>query len=219
MDKRQLLQHVRVLYHSCVRLDGQRVVYTDPYGLNEAPHDADVVLITHEHYDHFSPADLVKVRQASTLLVVPEPMKQAALAAGFAEDKIITARPGKRYEIDGLTIDAVSAYNVDKAFHPREQQWLGYIVRQNDLRYYIAGDTDLNVDNQRVRCDVAFLPVGGTYTMNAEEAVQLAKVIQPKVAVPTHYGAIVGEKADGQRFCQLLPPEIASAVRMERFAE
>lgn len=219
MDKNDLLAHVQVLYHSAVRLDGEKGVYTDPYELAEAAHDADVILITHEHYDHFSPADVAKIKKPETILVVPESMADKALAAEFAADKIVLVQPEGHYAIGGLAIETVPAYNVGKAFHPKAQQWVGYIVQMNGLRYYIAGDTDNNDDVQKVRCDVALLPVGGTYTMTAQEAAALAQTIHPQAAVPTHYGAIVGEKIDGQRFCQLLPAEIIGAERMERFAQ
>ena len=219
MDKKELLTHVRVLYHSAVRLDGERVVYSDSYDLPEALHDADVILITHDHYDHFSPADVIKLKKPSTILVVPESMEEAALAAGFAADKIVLVQPGVHYAIGGLAVETVPAYNVGKDFHPQAQRFVGYIVQMNDLRYYIAGDTDINEDVQKVHCDVALLPVGGTYTMTAPEAASLAQTLHPQAAVPTHYGAIVGEKADGQRFCQLLPPEIVGAELMEHFAQ
>lgn len=219
MDKKDWLAHVRVLYHSTVRLSGERIVYTDPYDLAEAPHDADVILITHDHYDHFSPANLEKVKKPATILAVPESMAEAALAAGFAAAQVVLVKPGVHYAIGGVAVETVPAYNVGKDFHPQAQHWVGYIVQMNGLRYYIAGDTDGNADVQQVRCDVALLPVGGTYTMTAAEAADLAQTIHPQAAVPTHYGAIVGEKADGERFCQLLPPEIAGAVLMERFAQ
>ena len=219
MDKKNVLENVRVLYHSAVRLDGERVVYTDPYELTEAAHDADVILITHDHDDHFSPADVAKIKKPSTILAVPESMEEAALAAGFAADKIVLVQPGGHYAVGGLIIETVPAYNVGKDFHPKAQRFVGYIVQMNGLRYYIAGDTDSNEDVEKVRCDVALLPVGGTYTMTAQEAAELARKLQPQAAVPIHYGAIVGEKADGQRFCQQLPAEITAAERMERFAQ
>lgn len=112
---------------------------------------------------------------------------------------------GGHYAVGGLIIATVPAYNVGKDFHPKAQRFVGYIAQMNGLRYYIAGDTDSNEDVEKVRCDVALLPVGGTYTMTAQEAAELARKLQPQAAVPIHYGAIVGEKADGQRFCQQLP--------------
>lgn len=216
MDKQNLLNGIRVLYHSSVRLEGEKVIYTDPFELSQAPHDADIILITHDHYDHFSLEDIEKIKGPETILVAPENMRQQALAAGFDASQVILVEPDRKYSVSGLTLETVPAYNVDKRFHPRAQRWVGYILRMNGLRYYIAGDTDGTEENQRVQCDVALLPVGGTYTMDARQAAKLANQLKPQAAVPTHYGAIVGDKEDGQLFCQLLAPEIHGAVLLER---
>lgn len=216
MDKQNLLNGIRVLYHSSVRLEGEKVIYTDPFELSQAPHDADMILITHDHYDHFSLEDIEKIKGPETILVAPENMRQQALAAGFDASQVILVEPDRKYSVSGLTLETVPAYNVDKRFHPRAQRWVGYILQMNGLRYYIAGDTDGTEENQRVQCDVALLPVGGTYTMDARQAAKLANQLKPQAAVPTHYGAIVGDKEDGQLFCQLLAPEIHGAVLLER---
>lgn len=216
MDKQNLLNGIRVLYHSSVRLEGEKVIYTDPFELSQAPHDADIILITHDHYDHFSLEDIEKIKGPETILVAPENMRQQALAAGFDASQVILVEPDRKYSVSGLTLETVPAYNVDKRFHPRAQRWVGYILQMNGLRYYIAGDTDGTEENQRVQCDVALLPVGGTYTMDARQAAKLANQLKPQAAVPTHYGAIVGDKEDGQLFCQLLAPEIHGAVLLER---
>ena len=218
MDKSQLLQHVRVLYHSCSRLDGEKIIYTDPYDLDATLHDADIILITHSHYDHFSPEDIDKVKNSQPILVAPKAMCELALKAGFAATQIVLVEPDKTYTIAGIKIETVPAYNVGKDFHPQKEHWVGYVVEMNSLRYFIAGDTDINADNQAVHCDVALLPVGGVYTMDASQAAQLAHIIKPQAAVPTHYGAICGKITDGKEFCRLLSQTIVSATLLERFA-
>lgn len=219
MDKNDLLKNVRVLYHSCVRLQGDKVIYVDPYELSQAPHDADIILITHEHYDHFSPADIAKVKGAQTVLVAPESMRQLVLSAGFAAEQVVLVEAGQTLAIAGVELEIIPAYNVGKQFHPQANRWVGYVIALDGVRYYVAGDTDATEDNRQVRCDVALLPVGGTYTMDAQQAAALANQLKPQAAVPIHYGAIVGEKEDGQRFCQLLDAAIASAMLTERCAD
>ena len=108
--------------------------------------------------------------------------------------------PNKNYYIDNITIKTIPAYNINKQFHQKENNWVGYLIVLNDTTYYIAGDTDLTEEIQKVKCDVAFVPVGGTYTMTAPEAAELVNIIKPKVAVPIHYGSIVGTKQDAEKF-------------------
>ena len=182
MDKNDLLKNVRVLYHSCVRLQGDKVIYVDPYELSQAPHDADIILITHEHYDHFSPADIAKVKGAQTVLVAPESMRQLVLSAGFAAEQVVLVEAGQTLAIAGVELEIIPAYNVGKQFHPQANRWVGYVIALDGVRYYVAGDTDATEDNRQVRCDVALLPVGGTYTMDAQQAAALANQLNRQAA-------------------------------------
>ena len=134
-------------------------------------------------------------------IVLPDTCYRTALEAGFEESALLPVHTGVTYELLGLSFRAVAAYNEGKNFHPEANRWLGYVVTTADgLHFYVAGDTDNIGEARSVRCDAAFLPVGGTYTMTAREAAALANTIRPKVAVPTHYGCIVGEMADGDAF-------------------
>ena len=198
------LQNVQVLTHSAIRLEGEKIVYADPFHLKDAPHDADIILVTHDHYDHFSAEDVAKVTKEGTCLVCPASTKALALEAGFPEDRITVLAPGERSVVEGVSINAVPSYNVGKQFHPRANGWLGYVVTLGGLRFWIAGDTDDNEDIRKVKCDIALVPVGGKYTMTAEEAAAVVNAIRPKFAVPTHYNDIVGKPGDGARFCSLL---------------
>ena len=112
----------------------------------------------------------------------------------------------------------VPAYNINKQFHPKENKWMGYLIEIDGLIYYIAGDTDMTEENQKIKCDVAFVPVGGTYTMDYKEAAKLINIIQPKVAVPIHYGSIVGTKQDAINFSKLVSPETKVEVLMLHFS-
>lgn len=201
--------------HSSIRCGGDTVLWFDPYRVAAEPHDGDVIFVTHSHSDHLSPDDIRRVMKPDAVLVLPESCRQAALDTGLAARQLMPVRPGARYEVGGVTFETVPAYNLNKKFHPRANNWVGYVVTVDGLRFYVAGDTDDTPEARAVRCDAAFLPAGGTYTMTAREAAALAACIRPQAAVPTHYGCIVGSLSDGDTFAAALPPDI-SCVRLIR---
>jgi L-ascorbate metabolism protein UlaG (beta-lactamase superfamily) len=198
MDKiGKVLAHLRWLGHSSFRLDGPPTIYIDPWQLPADSPPADLILVTHEHHDHCSPEDVAAVRREGTI-VVANP--SAAKKLGGA---VTVLRPGERTQAAGVEIEAVPAYNVDKRFHPYQAQHVGFVVDVDGVRLYHAGDTDHIPEMADIECDVALLPVSGTYVMTADEAVAAARDIQPQVAVPMHYaGGVVGTEADAQRFQQ-----------------
>jgi L-ascorbate metabolism protein UlaG (beta-lactamase superfamily) len=190
------------LGHSGVRLSANdKVVYVDPYNLNTFI-KADLILITHEHYDHCSIADLKKVSKPGTVIIAPADCISQLRKIENATFKI--PEPNKRIDLNGMGgiyIETVPAYNTAKMFHPKDNNWLGYIINVNRKRIYHAGDTDFIPEMKEIReIDVAFLPVGGTYTMDAEEAANASDEIRPKTAVPIHYGAIAGSVKDAEKF-------------------
>ena len=192
-------------------MEGDRRIYIDPFQMRREPQNADFILITHDHYDHFSPKDIAKVASQSTILVVPETMAEKAKEVESLVAKICTVRPGEEYVFDGLRLETVAAYNIGKAFHPKESGWVGYIVIIAGQRIYIAGDTDINDDNINISCDIALVPVGGTYTMDARKAAELINKIRPQTAIPIHYGSIVGSRSDGEEFAK----HVEAPVRVE----
>ena len=153
--------------HSSIRCGGDTVLWFDPYRVAAEPHDGDVIFVTHSHSDHISPDDIRRVMKPDAVLVLPESCRQAALDTGFAARQLMPVRPGARYEVRGVTFETVPAYNLNKKFHPRANNWVGYVVTVDGLRFYVAGDTDDTPEARAVRCDAAFLPAGGTYTMTA----------------------------------------------------
>lgn len=215
------LPNVRVLSHSAVRIQGEdgTVLYFDPFQIAEEPHDADVVFITHDHYDHLSPEDAAKVMNESTIVVAP------ATCVDEAHEKLGGAQafgldPGESTALLGgkLPVKAVPAYNVEPerlGFHPKENEWVGYVVTVDGVRYYVTGDTDQNEDNERVACDVLLLPIGGTYTFDAAQAAAFANALRPQAVVPTHYGSAVGKKEDVDVFTPLVDESIPVVVKME----
>lgn len=181
--------------HASFRIAGQTaVVYIDPWKLADAPHDADVVIVSHSHHDHFSPEDVAGVGREGAAIIAP-----ADTVARIPGANAI--RPGDTIAIDDVTIEAVAAYNVDKTFHPRSNGWIGAVVTVDGKRIYYAGDTDLIPEMGELEdVAVALLPVGGTYTMTAAEAVEACNSIGCAAAVPYHWGDIVGEQADAEAF-------------------
>lgn len=201
-----MYDNVQVLEHSSIRVEGERILYFDPFHIKGEPHDADIILVTHEHYDHFSPEDIRKVSKEGTVLVLPESM--AGQESEAAPCRAVFLKPGEKAEVSGLFVEAVAAYNVGKPFHMKGKCWLGYVVAMDGTRYYVAGDTDANEENRSVVCDLAVVPVGGKYTMNAKQAAALVNEIKPKCAIPSHYGSIVGTEKDAETFIKAVSPDI-----------
>ena len=211
-----MLDNIEVLYHSSIKINKNKIIYIDPFKIDKNYNDADIILITHEHYDHYSEEDIDKVVNKNTIIVIPEEMLTKLLKKGINKNSIVLVEPNKEYIVQGVKIETVPAYNVNKKFHPKENKWVGYIITINDVRYYITGDTDITEENRKVKCDVAFVPVGGTYTMNSKESAQLVNEIQPKIAVPIHYGSIVGTEQDAVDFVRLLYPTIKGVILMKQ---
>lgn len=214
IDIEKLFASVEVLYHSSIRITGERTVYADPYGVDRDYHDAGLILITHDHFDHFSPEDIARVRRADTVIVTPASTAKRARELGFAQ--VFTAAPGEALTAAGLSVQAVASYNTNKPNHPKANGWVGYIITLNGARYYIAGDTDDTPEARAVRCDLALVPIGGTYTTTAAEAAELVNAIRPAAAVPTHYAALVGSRKDARQFAAGLDEGIACRERLGR---
>lgn len=210
-----MLENVEVLCHSSIKINKEKVIYIDPFKIDKNYNDADIIFITHDHYDHYSEDDIDKVKKNDTVIVAPEELLTKLLRKGFRQDYIITVTPDEQDMVEGIKFETVPAYNTDKQFHPKENEWVGYIIELNGYRYYIAGDTDITEENKKVKCDVAFVPVGGTYTMDFTEAAFLINEIKPKIAVPIHYGSVVGTKQDAEDFKRLLHPEIKCEILMK----
>lgn len=195
------LNHITVNTQSSIRIEGSEILYFDPFQIADSRHDADVIFITHEHYDHFEPDSIAKIRKDSTILFAPESMRKKVLSeSGMTPEQCVFCEPGGTYERNDIVIETVRAYNKLKPFHPKMNKWLGYIVTMDDVRYYVAGDTDVNADIEKVQCDVALIPIGGHYTMDKKQAADYIAHIAPRAVIPTHYGSIVGEKTDGKEF-------------------
>lgn len=200
-----MVDRIQVFTHSSIRIaDRIGNIYVDPFQIKEAAHDADYILITHPHYDHFSIEDIMKVVKDSTMLVVPESMLEEARELTRNVQQIVTVTPGIFKEVGDLQLETIPAYNNIKPFHPRRAEWVGYILNLDNKRVYIAGDTGVTKEAKKVKCDIALIPIGGTYTMDARKAADLINTIRPEVAIPTHYGTVVGKPQDAKTFAELV---------------
>lgn len=210
-----MLENIEVLYHSTIRISKNKVIYIDPFKIDKDYNDADIVFITHDHFDHYSEEDIDKVINENTTIIIPKELLTKILRKGINKNAVITVESNKEYMVQGIKFETIPAYNTNKTFHPKENDWVGYIITLDGIRYYIAGDTDVTEENRKVKCDVAFVPVGGTYTMDFKEAAQLINEIQPKIAVPIHYGSVVGTKQDATDFIKLLHSSIKGIILMK----
>jgi L-ascorbate metabolism protein UlaG (beta-lactamase superfamily) len=196
-----MLENIHWLGHDTFRLDGPSTIYIDPWKLSAGAPPADLILVTHDHFDHFSPDDVARVATPRTTLVGP-----ASVTAKVGGVATVTLSAGETATVGGVIVTAVAAYNIDKfrqpgeVFHPPAAGGLGYIVELDGRRIYHAGDTDAIPEMRDVRCDVALLPVSGTYVMTAEEAAESCGMISAAAVVPMHFGDIVGTAADAARF-------------------
>jgi L-ascorbate metabolism protein UlaG (beta-lactamase superfamily) len=194
----EMTAHVHWLGHDTFRFDGPPVVYVDPFKLPAGAPPADLILITHDHFDHCSPDDVAAIRTAKTVVVAPR------AAAGKLPGPVEVIAPGETKTAAGISVKAVPAYNTNKQFHPKAAGMVGYVFTLAGTTYYHAGDTDNIPEMAGLAPDVALLPVSGTYVMTADEAAAAARAIKPKAAIPMHYGAIVGGADDAKRFAKLL---------------
>jgi L-ascorbate metabolism protein UlaG (beta-lactamase superfamily) len=196
-----MFENIHWLGHDSFRLDGGVTLYIDPYKLPAGQPAADVVLVTHEHYDHYSPGDIERIAGPGTLVVAP-----ASVTVQVVDLETVTVAAGDAVEVRGVGVQVVPAYNLDKfrapgePYHPRESGHVGYVVAFEGVRYYHAGDTDAIPEMAEVHCDVALLPVGGTYTMTWEEAAGACGLIDAVAAVPMHYGEVIGDAHDAEAF-------------------
>lgn len=207
-----MLDNIEVFIQSSIKFNRDLKIYFDPFRMEESYNDADIIFITHSHYDHLSVADIDKVKKSTTIIVAPSSIKDEIESLGL---ELLLVEPNESYQVKGVSFETVRAYNNEKEFHPIINNWVGYVITLDNTRYYIAGDTDKTVDNMRVKCDVAFIPIGGKFTMNAKEASELVNAIKPKVVVPIHYGSIIGTKDDELEFVNLISQDIECSILLK----
>ena len=195
---------IKWLGHASFKISSEdKVIYIDPWKLKDSSQDASLVLVSHSHYDHYSANDIGKVSGTDTKLIA-----SADVIKQYGKGQAIT--PGQTIEINGVKVTGVPAYNPGKQFHPKSNKWVGFVIELGSKRIYYAGDTDMTDEMKVLKdIDIALLPVGGTYTMDAEDAAEATKHIKPKQAIPYHWGDIVGGRKDADRFAELAQCEVS----------
>lgn len=207
-----MINNIMINCHSSIKINEEKVIYVDPYKIKGINNDADLIFITHEHYDHYSIDDINKIKKSNTRFIVPKSMKNRLVIDEISESDIISVDVKNKYSVDDIEFETIPAYNINKSFHPKSNNWVGYIININNIKYYIAGDTDMTEEAINVKCDIAFIPIGGTYTMDYKEAAALTNKIKPKYAIPIHYGLIVGTNEDAIKYSNLLDKEIECKI-------
>ena len=188
-----LIDNIEWLGHSGFRIIKDIVIYIDPYEISGGP-PADMILISHSHYDHCSPDDVNRILKKETVIITEKSCVKKL------QGHVRPVQPGDSVGIAGVTVDVVPAYNINKTFHPRANGWLGFIIDINGERIYHAGDSDIIPEMKTFKTDIALLPVSGTFVMTAKEAVEAALILKPQIAVPMHYGEVVGDIEDARAF-------------------
>lgn len=208
-----MVKNIRWLGQAAIRITVEdKVIYIDPFKIKNEK-KADFILITHEHGDHLSKDDISKIITGKTVLIAPASCKDAL--KDIQAKKTILLKPGEHCENSGIKIDAVPAYNIKKTkFHPKNNNWLGYVLTINDVKIYHAGDTERIPEMKTFECDIALLPLGQTYTMNSvEEAAEAALDVKAKIAIPIHYGMYEGKDEDAKTFSNLLAGKVSVIIK------
>lgn len=211
---KDLYGDIKINFHASIRIKKNNLIlYFDPYKItNEISlNDADYVFITHRHYDHFSKEDIKKVMKYKTKFIAPLDMREELINFGVLESNMILVEPGTTYKLDDISFDTIASYNINKDYHKKEYNWVGYNVLLDNKKYYIVGDSDVIPEMNNVYADVLFVPVGGTYTMDYKEAADLTNELKPKYAIPIHYGE-VGSVNDANKFTESINDNINGII-------
>lgn len=202
-----MLEKIKWLGHASIRIEAQKIIYIDPWKIKGGL-KADLILISHIHHDHLSPDDVAKIQKDDTVIIA------SADAAAQLSGDVRALRPGEKVTVQGVTVEAVPAYNIGKRYHPKANQWIGFILTVEGKTIYYGGDTDVIPEMKAIKADIWILPVGGTYTMTAKEAAEAVNMHRPEVAIPIHCGDFVGTFEDAATFKQLCetPVEIKPVV-------
>jgi len=194
MGEEIMTDNIHWLGHDSFRIDGEKTIYIDPWKLKSDSPKADIILITHDHYDHCSPSDVAAIQKDDTEIVTVKDCLDKL------SGNLHSILPGEKIELGNIIVEAVPSYNIGKKFHPKSNNWVGFVVTVNNTRIYHAGDTDHIPEMKDIKCDIGLIPVSGTYVMTCEEAVEAVKDINPKIAIPMHWGDIVGGRKDAEYF-------------------
>lgn len=200
---------IKVFNQAAIKIESTKNIYFDPYQIKEEFHDADYIFITHDHYDHYDEESIKNIMKSETMIVVPECLKErvSKLTTNY-----FLVSPNEKYNLADLSFETTFSYNIDKPFHPKKKGYVGYKIKLEDKHLYIMGDTDYLEENLHMTCDICFIPIGGTYTMDVQEAAAYINELKPELAIPIHYGSIVGDLSLSKQFIDLVNPDIKVEV-------
>jgi L-ascorbate metabolism protein UlaG (beta-lactamase superfamily) len=208
----EILKGFTHLNHASIKIEREKIIYIDPFQIKDASHDADIIFCTHDHFDHLNPESIGKVMKGDTVIVVPK--KNVKKLKKLEVKEVIGVEPNSEYETNSIKFKTVPAYNLNKKFHKKKKNWVGYILSLDGNSFYFSGDTDYIPEMDEIKADVVFMPVGGLYTCDAEEAAKAVNSIKPTAAVPIHFGSVVGTKNDAERFIEKLDEGISGVILM-----
>ncbi len=201
---------ITVNCQSSIRIADKEIIYFDPYKILKESHDADLIFITHDHFDHFDTLSIENIRKEDTKIIVPHSISK--IVKESLDIPVIEVEPNNTYNINGYLIKTIPSYNLNKNFHPKEKNYVGYVITIQEERIYVSRDMDLIEEALNLKCDIALIPIGGTYTMNYKEALTFVNKVHPKVVIPTHYQTIVGSLDDALEFQKLVPKDIECLI-------
>lgn len=206
------MENIEVNCQSSIRIKYEdNIIYLDPFQMKKSQKDADFIFLTHDHWDHLSKEDILKVVKETTIIILPESCL-SKIEEMELPNHIVTVKPNNGYEVSNLKFKTVAAYNNSKLYHQKDNNYVGYVLELGKYQYFVTGDTDVNLENKQVKCDYLFLPIGGEYTMDYQEAAMLTNLIKPSYVIPTHYKTVVGSDEDVNRFRELLDSDIQCEV-------
>ena len=192
---------ISVNTQSSIRIESNgKVLYFDPFKIEEEIHDADYIFVTHDHYDHYDEESINNIKNDNTKIVLPLCLKD--------KEHNLLIEGYRIYGIDDIKFSTIPSYNENKPFHPREKYYVGYLIELEGKKLYIMGDTDRTSEADATKCDICFVPIGGTYTMDVDEAIEYINFIKPELAIPIHYGSIVGDLSLGAKFKESIDSDI-----------
>ena len=205
---------IEINCQSSIKIIDKKIIYFDPFKISEELHDADLIFITHDHYDHYDYASILKIKKKDTILVVPESIIDK-VSKDVRDIEIMKVIPNMVYNFLGYVFKTIPSYNINKKFHLREYNYVGYLITINDETIYVAGDIDNIEEARKIKPDIALVPIGGTYTMDYLEASNLINEMKPKVVIPTHYKTVVGSYQDAINFKELVNKDIETIILLK----